>query len=886
MPRPRLTARVDLALRVPLTLISAPAGFGKTTLLVEWASSLAPRLAWLTVDPGDRDLPRFVAHVIAALAPVVPSLDGDEVLAALQRPNATNANDIGSALAEALLDLPDDVLLVIDDYHLAASVEVENVVASLLYFMPPAFHLVLATRNDPSLPLARMRLQGQIVEIRGDELRFTDDEARLLLATSQREADDPALAMMLRHTTGGWAAGLRLASLALPTGDDPTRIAEAVTGDQHLMDFLVEEVLAKQSDEVQDFLLRTAIVDRVSAPLADALLDRAPQGGSWTLLTTLARERVFFEAEGVDGVWYRHHPLFHSLLRHQLESRLSASAIQSLHARASIWMAAQGLIEEAIRHRLVAGDPGAAAALVEQHVQTALDKEDWPSLATWLDLLPAAMIEETPSLLLARAWVSYLSGRLEPVLETLNEVRALLDREGSDPATSAALRSECDALVLIQLLTIAQDPHAAIDNAREAVTRIPADHRFGRGLAYFCYGIGLQAAGETERAVRWLTGVAEREADRIDAGSIRALLGLVFVHRQAGNFGECRKVASDMLALAERHGLPVTAGWAHLVLGRLAYEANDLETAIVHLESIVANWQRLHLSCVTEGMWALTLAYQAKGRILDADATLRQLTDIILDFHAVALLSALRLFEARLALRQGNREQDLAAVNMFDVTIEGNTLVMFEHEIINRVHLLLAAASEEHLALAWRDVEQLLAAAEAGHHDARAAEILALAALVREAQGHHEAALTYLRRSVTVGEAVGFCRTYVDLGPAIVPLLDQLASQGVQTPYLQRLLAIIKAEVPGDRQAQGPIATATSVHVLELLTVREAEVLDGLCRRLSYQEIAQELFISVHTVKSHTMHIYEKLGVANRRQALAMADALGLTAGHLSARLA
>lgn len=886
VPRPRLIARVDLALRVPLTLISAPAGFGKTTLLVEWANATAANVSWLTVDPGDRDLPRFIAHVVAALTQVAPFQDGGAaVLGMFQRPYPVDPFEVGSSLAEALLDLPADVLLVIDDYHLAASVDVENAVSGLLQFMPPTLHLVLATRGDPALPLARMRLQGQIVEIRGDDLRFTDDEARVLLAAARGGSDDPALATLLRQTTGGWAAGLRLASLALPASDDPTRIAGAIAGDQHVMDFLVEEVLGQQPVDIQDFLLRTAIVDRVSAALADGLLDQAPQGGSRALLATLARGSFLFAEEGDDGVWFRHHPLFLSLLRHQLESRLPGPEIQALHGRASDWFAAQGFIDDAIRHRLAAGDAMAAALLVEQHVQTALNREDWPSLGTWLEMLPAALVKENPNLLLAQAWVSHLSGRFEPVRETLKEVVTLLKREGSDPERAAALRAECDTLVAVQLLTVDEDPQAAVSQARDAVERVLPDHRFGRGLAYVSYGLALQAAGQTKQAVRWLTAVAERESDRIDVGSIRALMGLAFVHRQAGHYAACREVAGHMLALAERHGLPIAAGWARWFLGWIAYEQNELETAISHFTAIMANWRRLHLNCVCEGMFGLTLAYQASGKHSEVNAMLSQLTETVLEHHSLAHLPSIRLFEARLALLKGDRQSALEAMNTFDVSLEGNSLATFEHEVISWVKLLLAEGSAESLTTAWREVERLRVAAEAGHHVARLVEISALAALVCAARGQSEAALNHLARSVALGAPEGFCRTHVDLGPAIVPLLAQLAGQGVQTDYLTRLLTVIHSEMPDDRRQDDPTATAASVHILDVLTVREAEVLDGLCRRLSYQEIAQELFISVHTVKSHTVHIYEKLGVANRRQALARAETLGLT-GQFTARLA
>jgi LuxR family maltose regulon positive regulatory protein len=554
---------------------------------------------------------------------------------------------------------------------------------------------------------------------------------------------------------------------------------------------------------------------------------------------------------------------------------LSASELAVLHARAGSWFAQQGLIDEAIRHFLAAGDENAAAALVEQHVQHVLSKEDWPALANYLTLLPAALVQDNPNLLLAKAYVAHLSGRLASVREILAEIRNLLDRSDGDATVRAALRAECDTLELSQTLVIDQNPEAALSSARDAVERIPADHRFGRGVAYVTCGFALQSAGRTEEAVGWLSDIADREAERIDAGSIRAMMGLMYVHRQAGNYSECQQVSGHMLELANRHELPVSAGWARWALGWIAYEHNELETAIAHFEAIAGDRRRLHLTSGSEGIFGLALAYQASGMPLEARATLRHLTETVHELHALAYLPSLRLFEARLALLRGDVRSALESIGASDGSLAGNSFITFEHEVVSRVKVLIAHGTGTSLATAQGDVERLRAAAEAGRHRARLVEILALAALVQEALGTHEAALANLTRSVELGAPAGFCRTYVDLGPAIVPLLQELVERGVAPSYLKRVLSVISGGGAAEHR-QESVVVAASPHVLDLLTLRESEVLDALCRRLSYQEIADELFISVHTVKSHTMHIYEKLGVANRRQALAKAASFGL----------
>ncbi|MCA9877282.1 MAG: hypothetical protein KC442_05860, partial [Thermomicrobiales bacterium] len=602
MSRPRLTARLNNSLHVPLTLVVAPAGFGKTTLLADWLvtrDSAAPAAAWLTVDHDDRLLPRFVAHVAAAIERISPQTA--LVLDALSRPCLLPASELGATFANELRDVSHDVVLVFDDFHQAGSAEVADFLGGVLHATPPSLHLILAARRDPALPLARMRLLGELNEIRASDLRFTEHETRTLLSLTGRAAGEPEFATMLQEATKGWIAGLRLALVSPPGTADRDRLADAIASDQHVMDFLGEEVLAKQSATTQDFMLRTALVERISASLADALVSQPPPEGSRALLTSLAREHLFVEPDGDDGAWFRYQPLFRSYLLQLVALRFSGQALDELHARASAWFVARGLLDEAIRHRMLAGDTAGAAHLVEQHVHQSLNREDWTTLAGWIRALPEAVIETSPTLLLAKACIAQLSGRLVAARAIDAALSASLAASASDARGTDALVAEGNALILGQLHTINQDPAAAAAAVLAVIERLPAEHRFARGLAYLTHGCALQSAGQTEAAVRWLTDISERETERIDAGSIRAVLGLVFVHRQAGNFQACEESAQRLLDLARRHELPISAGWAHWALGWLAYERDDLDTAVAHFLAILNNHHRLYMSCVCDG---------------------------------------------------------------------------------------------------------------------------------------------------------------------------------------------------------------------------------------------------------------------------------------------
>ena len=413
----------------------------------------------------------------------------------LRQLTGVESHDIALVLGSGWLpavdvDLTHDVVLVVDDFHLADSADVELFLGGLLPLLPPTFHVVLSTRTDPTIPLARLRLQDQVNEVRATELRFTEAETRQLLALAGLPDADGVLVATLLDQTEGWVALLRLASLVVPAITDPERLAEAVTHNQHLMNFLAEEVLNKQSADVQDFLLRTAIVDRICAPLADALLDQTPPEGSWELLERLARENFPLEQTGDETGWFRYHPLFQRLLRHQLAVRRALSELAELHGRAGAWFAKHDLVADALHHLLAASDTIGAARLVEEQAYPALQREEWTALAGWLRQLPQAVINQRPALLFAAAYVCVRTGRTVPLRAILMEAEALLARGDVDVATAEAMRAEISLFSLATILAIEQDPAAALVVARRALDRIPAGSAAGLRLCPGVCGIG------------------------------------------------------------------------------------------------------------------------------------------------------------------------------------------------------------------------------------------------------------------------------------------------------------------------------------------------------------------------------------------------------------
>ena len=867
--RPRLMARLDQSARLPLTLIVAPAGFGKTTLVAQWLASSPTPVTWLTVDAGDEDAARFVTHLIAVLA-AMTSINADRANSLLHAPGAVSFADIGEALADELLDNTEDVIVVLDDAQLIRSADVLSFLTQFLVLLPSAIHLVLITRTDLPLAIARLRAQGQVNEVRATDLRFTDEEAESLVRMVAPVAATTSTVALLQEQMEGWVTGLRLAAQAMALLRDPADVTASVENRQHVMQFLVEEVLALQGSEIQEFLLQTSIADRISAPLADALLDQPLLGRSRVLLDDLVEGGLFLEPAGDEPGWFRYHPVFRELLRHQLALQMPPDQMSALHARASRWFAQEELIDEALFHLLATGDVTAAAELVEHWVHAALNREDWSSVKRWLHALPEELIHERPELLLARGWISHLRGRAAPLQRTLAEAEALLAHDGAVTATVEPLRGEIEVLGLGTMLPIEQDPARALRVAEHAVQHVPAERRLPFGIARGLASLAEHALGRSHNAIRDLEAFAEREAEHIDAGSIRALLALAFLHRQAAHFNQCGEVARRLLTLAERHDLAISAGWAHFFLGWLAYERDDLTVAKAHFTAIVATHRRLHVSCVRDGMFGLALVLQAQGQTAAANATVQRLTEILIDATALEQLPVVYGFEARLALLRQQPAVALRWLETADVSVNSNTLFAFEHALLTKVKTLVGHGTADSLADAARDLELLRDRAETSQHIARLVEIFALTALVQDAQGHSEAALDAMKRSLALTSGEVFYRTFADLGPAITPLLRRITPDVAMPPLLTRLLD------EAGTGADGAVSQRNgALSVLTLLTLRESDVLDGLGRRLSYQEIADELFISPGTVKHHVGNIYSKLGVANRREALLQAQTLG-----------
>ena len=885
VPRPRLTARLTEALGRKLILLAAPAGSGKTTALVDWWATQAGAgadLAWLALDDADNDPVRFWTYAIGALETVYPGI-GEPARAMLVAPQSPLLEWVLTPLINALATIPEDLVLVLDDYHLITTPAIHDSLLFLLDHIPPRMHLVLTARHDPPLPLARLRARGELAEFRSPDLRFTGDEAAGLLAAILGAAPAPEHVALLEARTEGWAAGLQLAALALQGRANADEFIQAFTGShRYIVSYLAEEVLNRLPETTQTFLLQTAILDRLSGPLCDAVTGQADGAA---LLETLEAASLFTTALDETGQWYRYHHLFAEVLRHRLMAT-QAALVPELHRRAATWFAAQGLPRAAVPHALAAGDTEQAAALVEQQAVAMLGHSEVTTLLGWLDALPAALVAGRPRLALAGAWALLIQGQAEGAqthLRALEQALAARDAAPGPPAPDrAALHGE--ALALRALLAVAVGyATTALDLGLQAHAAVPADNRLVHSFILYALGQAYRLRGDSAQAARMLTDAATLgQAVGNLALALYALYSLSGMQEVQGRLHETVHTQQEALRLATgRDGRPLPlAGLAHVSWAKVLREWNDLAGALQHLEAGLALGRQGGIDGIgVDCGITRALVYQAQGRDEAALESLAGAEQILKAVRDEWTLLRVATFRARLHLAQGRLDAAVRWARESGFHIDDALREELEIEYLTLVRVLLAEGRLQPGGSSLGDALTLLQrlgadAAQAGRHG-RIIEIGALKALARAAQGDTAQARLVLAEVLARGEPEGYVRTFADEGAPMAVLLAELrtrppAGQGFSLAYLDKLIAAFGGV------AGGGAARAANSALVEPLSDRELEVLRLVAAGLKNQEIADRLVVVLGTVKAHINSIYGKLGVSSRVQAVSRARELNL----------
>ena len=886
IPRARLIERLNAGLSGNVTLISTPAGFGKTTLLAVWLQRSERRTAWLSLDENDNELRVFVHLLAAALQTVFP--DACQATASLLKaPQLPPAERVATLLSNDLADVPDDVVLVLDDYHRIRNNEVHSLLELLIRHLPPQVHLVLATRSDPPLPLACWRAQGQLNELRGADLRFTLAETHAFLrrVVGNDLADETALA--LEERTEGWIAVVRLAALSLRSAADRTAFLERLrrSPDRAVSSYLLEEVLAQQAPAVQELLVRTSMLEQFCVELCAAIMgDDAPHEQVQATLDWLEHANIFIVPLDEHHGWYRFHHLFKLLLSQRLQAHLRKEEMVTLQRRASAWYAAQGLIEQAIEHALGAGDVPDAARLVEAQFLWAFEQEQWGQMERWLALLPEEQIQGSPGLLVASAWILQARGQLNDLPRLLIAAEQLLASNGS----GASEPDDRQSRILRALMAIAWShfqyftgqAQASLQSARSALEWLPQGEGYIASYALFFLALSNQATGQEEVALDVLNKALQEPSAHLN-NTARLLLAQAVVYLAAGKLQQVERIARHLLRLAQDADLVLSQYWAHWLVGYVHYEWNNLYTAAYHFSFVVANRHHAHFWAVPEAMYGLALAYQAQGFGPQAQETTRALRELVQAEHNMRDLMTVYAFCARLALLQDEVE---SAAQWLELAGEQEVLgpmMFFEDPPITKARLLLAQGDAPGVARGQALLTHLLQHVEAMHSTRKTIQVLALQAWAYDLQGRVTEALDVLEQALVLARPGGFMRTFADL-PPLAKVLQELRKrrkvrQEVDSKldaYLQRILVAMSPTVS---QA---IATEELMQQegLESLTERELQILRLLDKDLTNKEIARALVVTPGTVKVHTNNVYRKLSVNNRRAAVTLSKALGLLA--------
>ncbi|MEV6266561.1 LuxR C-terminal-related transcriptional regulator [Kribbella sp. NPDC051936] len=824
--RPWLLERLDGVLTPGhrLALVSAPAGFGKTTLVGEWAAR-HERVGWLSLDDGDNALPRFLAYLWAALPGlrVAPPAADVPTVAAL------------TAVVNDYADRADGpTVLVLDDYHAIEALDVHEAVAFLLDHLPDQLHLVLSTRADPPFPMARLRARGQLTEIRVDDLRFAEPEAGAFLndVMGLRLAGDDVRA--LEGRTEGWVAGLQMAALSLRGAPDVAGFIDAFTGSHRfVIDYLADEVLARQPADVRDFLLRTAVLDRLTGPLCDAVTGRT---GSSQVLDELDRGNVFVVALDPDRVWYRYHHLFRDVLRARLLAE-HPEELPRLHRAASDWYAAQHLAPEAVRHALAADDHERAGRLIEEALPEVRRARQDAMLLGWIRSLPESVVQRNPVLCIAAAWSSMMAGELDRMARWLDAAEAALQAGARDPELAATWADTEDlrtapAMLLIYRAALAQargEVQATVESARGALDLAAAEDHFVRGAAGGFLALAAWAAGDVEEALAtFSTAVRELHSagNLVDEQDSTVVMGDLWL--AAGRPSRARQGFEQTLAAATRNGEPyprVTAD-LHVGLAELDRELDDLDSAEAHLETARGLAAQ---GSITENRhrWYVAMA-QVKVARGDFTAALQLLDEAEKLYRRGSYpeLRPIAAMRARVHLAAG----DLVAAEAWVRDIPDTVSYLNEYGQLTRARLMIRRGE---------DVQELLDRLQADADGRRAGSLLeigVLRALAHQTRGDHAAAQAVLRETL-------------DAAPEPEQYRRLLLDEG--------------------------LATAQTT-LIEPLTERELDVLRLLDTELTGPEIARRLYVSLNTLRTHTKRIFTKLGATNRSGAVRRARERGL----------
>ncbi|MGB0383406.1 MAG: LuxR C-terminal-related transcriptional regulator [Ardenticatenaceae bacterium] len=873
VPRPRLIEKLNRGRDGKLTLVSAPAGFGKTTLVSHWLRESALPTAWLSLDEDDNDPHRFFTYLMAAVERVAGV--GQRVQSVLQSPEPAPAKAFVIALINdyAAVDARgSSLLLVLDDYHLITTPSIHHALAFLLDHLPAQMHLVVTTRAEPPWALARLRARGQLSEIRVADLRFTATEATFFLSQVMGLALSPEQLRVLEARTEGWIAGLQLAALSiqalsLSKPDETAHFISAFAGDeQYIFDYLLEEVLNQQTEETKRFLLQTSILNRMSGALCDALTGQ--QNGS-QMLNRLQQANLFIVPLDNKRHWYRYHHLLADLLRHRLhhpspplEEQGEGAAWDSstLHNRASQWFERHGLLTEALDHALAAKDVERAIRFIEYSAMPLMRCGQWLAVRRWLNALPTEVLLSQAQLCFWYGWTLGFTGQIAAAERPLQAAERLW-QEANNQAKLGEL-----FVLRAQLARLQADTARVLAFGEQALLFLPKSNLLMQSTLRLALGVAYHLRGEIQQAQQ-----AFHEA-HTGGEAVGNVLTTLLASTLQGDLlttqGKLHQAAATYQAVIQKAAQPSI--WpcirAHIGLAKLHYEWNELDRAESHLE------QALDMARQTEREPFASDAYITQSRILLARGDLSQAFCALEQAEALAqkvahldIMARSRAYRARLSLAQNDMILANRWLKMRALEINHELNYQRQPDYLTVIRILIAQR-QGNQALHW--LNRLLPDAQAAGRMRDVVEIWLLNALAQLAEEQTQEALSALSQALLLAQAEDYVRLFVDEGEQVAILLRRAASDGATAPYTRRLLAAF-----GDRTRPSP---PIAQPLIDPLTKRELEVLQLMASGASNPEMARQMVVAVSTVKKHVNRIFSKLGVTSRTKAIVRAKELNL----------
>jgi LuxR family maltose regulon positive regulatory protein len=883
--RPRLVDQLEDGVRQHhgLMLISAPAGSGKTTLISEWLHHADHAFAWLSLDPSDNDPPRFLAYLIAALQHVDPRIGqtAQELPSLLQGRSiptlmAILINDIAAvsgASSDRRESLPDGDLareLVRDDYQIIEEREAHEAVTFLIDHQPDQLHLVIATREDPPLPLSRLRASGLLTEIRESDLGFTEEEATAFLNETMHLRLPPDEIAALQARTEGWIAGLQLSAISMRKRSDTRQFVDALTGThRYILSYLTDEVLRQQSEQTRDFLLRTSILSRLCGPLCDAVTGQ--QGGQATL-EELERGNLFILPLDDEQRWFRYHRLFGDLLRHYLRQEVGAQGLASLHRTACFWLAENGLPAEALPHAIAAEDFERAADLVESMAQTVLVRGEGRTLLRWIEALPPELVRRRPYLCLVHAWTLHETGQVDTIEPRLQDTERAMEARALPPDDPFAreMRGRIASLRASNARR-RNDLPGLIRYSKDALALLPKDDLLVRSIVSMNLGIAYMLKGDLAAA---MAACDEARSKGQASGNEQTVLNatgfLAAILIAQGRLHQASELCQQAIEQhCERYPAPLSIlAHVHACLARVLYEWDDLDGAAAHLEQAAILEQDTHLPRTMRFPASMLAAISQIQRRGGGGSILAEKVAAIVARDEGELRDAdFTAWRVRMWLVQGNLYRAARWAQSYQAG-EALPLLWRPYGDLALARVLIAQRR-------FADAQQTLARVSQQAHDVGAAgwliEVLVLQTLALQAVGKTDEALGALSQALALAEPEGYVRTFIDEGDVMVALLRQVGLRGVLPEYVSRLLAACGAAGQAKQRDAEP-----APQLQEALSGRERDVLRLLAAGLSNQQIADELCVSLNTVRTHTKRLYSKLDVHSRAHAASRARALKL----------